>query len=92
MPETPDDGLPEASFLNFLSGIAAQGLMQLGELPNPIDGERQVNLPHARYTIELLAVLRTKTEGNRDAEEESYLQSMISDLERRYAQLGEAEG
>lgn len=84
------DQLPEASFLNFLSGLGSQGLMQLGAIPNPQTGERQLNLPFARYTVDLIRVLRDKSEGNRSAEEDEYLRTMITELEARLAQV-EAE-
>ena len=72
--------IPEASFLNFLSGLASQALMQLGAVPNPMSGEREVNLPFAQYSIELLRVLKEKTEGNRNDEETQYLDGMLADL------------
>lgn len=72
--------IPEASFLNFLSGLASQALMQLGAVPNPMSGEREVNVPFAQYSIELLRVLQQKTEGNRSEEESEYLEGMLADL------------
>ena len=83
--------LPEASFLNFLSGLGSQGLMQLGAMTNPQTGEQSVNLPFAQYTVELIRILKDKTEGNRTDEEEQYLSTMLSDLETRLAQA-EAAG
>src|SRR5450432_1805968 len=71
--DMPMNSVPDATFLNFLSGLASQALMQFGEIPNPISGERNVNLPYARYTLQLLEVLRDKTACNRSAEEEAYL-------------------
>lgn len=79
--------LPEATFLNFVSGLASQGLMQLGEIPNPHTGERERNLPFARYTLQLMRVLRDKTAGNRDEEEDRYLSAAIADLEQRLARV-----
>jgi hypothetical protein len=69
--------VPEASFLNFLSGLSAQALMQFGDIPSPLTGIREVNIPYAKYTVELLEILKTKTEGNRSKEEEDYLKQML---------------
>jgi Domain of unknown function (DUF1844) len=77
--------IPPATFLNFLSGLGSQALMQLGEVPNPLTGSREVNLPYAQYTVELLQILRAKTEGQRTPEEDQYLLGMVADLERRIA-------
>jgi hypothetical protein len=80
----PDpDQVPTATFLNFLSGLGSQALMQFGEIPNPLTGERTVNLPYARYTTQLIGVLAEKTQGNRTADEDAYLATMLADLRRR---------
>jgi hypothetical protein len=78
-----DPNVPTASFMNFLGGLAAQGLMQLGEIPNPMTGTRDRNLPYARYTFQLLDILNQKTAGNRTKEEDDYLRSVLSDLKSR---------
>lgn len=79
--------VPQATFLNFLKGLASQAMMQFGEIPNPLSGKREVNLPYARYTVELLAVFEAKTRGNRDAEEERYLTDLLKDCQRRMQQI-----
>jgi len=83
--------VPSATFMNFLSGLASQALMQFGEIPNPIDGKRSANLDYARYTVQLLEVLREKTTGNRTAEEEAYIEAVLTDFHRRLAD-GAASG
>jgi hypothetical protein len=79
--------VPQATFLNFLSGLASQALMQFGEIPNPLTGERQVNPAYARYTVELLRVLQQKSAGNRSPEEDKYLTAMLEDLGKRLEKL-----
>lgn len=81
------NAVPQANFLNFLSGLGSQALMQLGEIPNPGSGQREQNVEFARYSIELLHVLKEKTEGNRNEEESQYLDSMLGDLDMRLAKL-----
>ena len=88
MSDSPDprpSATPPATFLNFLSGLSAQALMQFGEIPNPLTGTRTANIDYARYTVQLLEVLNEKTAGNRSREEEDYLQAMLSDFRRRLA-------
>lgn len=92
MNTTGDQRLPEASLLNFLSGLGSQGLMQLGAMTNPQTGELSVNLPFARYTVQLLRVFEEKTAGNRSADEDQYLSGIIADLEARLAQAEAAAG
>jgi len=82
--------VPAASFMNFLSGLAAQALMQFGEIPNPMTGERAANPAYARYTVQLLEVLWAKTAGNRTPEEEAYFGQLIADCRRRLEGLASA--
>ena len=79
----------KATFLQFASGMAAQTLMHLGALENPITNSATVDLPNARYSIDLLTMLKEKTRGNLTEEEETYLNAAIDDLKIRYAQISE---
>lgn len=79
-------GMPEASFLNFLSGLGSQCLMQLGKIPNPHSGQREENLPFARYTVDLLRILQEKSAGNRTPDEDRYLTGLLQDLEHQLQQ------
>jgi hypothetical protein len=79
--------VPPASFLNFLGGIGAQGLIHCGALPHPVTGERAVDKELARYTVELLTILEAKSRGNRSPEEDQYLTGMIADLRQKYDAL-----
>lgn len=78
--------MPPADFLNFVSGMAAQVLMQLGAIPNPIKGEKAVDLAAARYSIDVLQMLADKTKGNLSDEEDSYLRAALHDLRMRFVE------
>jgi Domain of unknown function (DUF1844) len=79
---------PDASFLNFLSGLSAQALMQFGDIPNPITGSRDANPAYAKYTVDLLHILAEKTKGNLSKEEDEYLQTMLKNFRDKLARLG----
>jgi hypothetical protein len=79
--------VPEATFLNFLSGLSAQALMQFGDIPNPLTGTREANPAYARYTVQLLEVLEAKTKGNRTKEEEDYLLTMLNNFHAKLAKM-----
>ncbi len=78
------DSLPEADFGTFLSGLASQVLVGLGEVNNPISGTKERNLVQAKYTIDLLEILHEKTKGNLTESEKQYLDGMLYDLRMRY--------
>ncbi len=84
-----DNNNIKATFLQFASGMAAQTLMHLGMLENPLAGTTDIDLPNAKYSIELLIMLKEKTSGNLTDEEASYLNAAIDDLKIRYAQISE---
>jgi hypothetical protein len=79
--------VPEATFLNFLSGLSAQALMQFGDIPSPITGTREANPAYARYTVQLLEVLEAKTKGNRTKEEDEYLLTMLNNFHAKLAKM-----
>ena len=79
--ETP---LPEVTFLTFIMSLNTACLVQLGEIPEPSSGEIQKDLTLARHTIETLRMLRDKTRGNLDEEEERLLEAVLCDLKLRY--------
>ncbi len=78
--------MPPADFLNFVSGMAAQILMQLGAIPNPIKGEKALDLAAARYSIDVLQMLADKTKGNLTDEEDKYMRTALHDLRMRFVE------
>ena len=76
--------MPEARFDLFLSGLAIDALIGLGDMPNPATKKASVNLAHARYLIDLLGVLEEKTKGNLSADEDRLLKDTLYQLRMRY--------
>ncbi len=81
--ETP---LPEINFSNFILSLSTSALVQLGELPDPISKEKQKNLPFAKQTIDILEILKDKTKGNLEKNEEMLLDNLLYDLRMKYVQ------
>jgi hypothetical protein len=75
---------PEARFDLFLSGLALEALIALGEAPHPATRKHAANLPQARYLIDLLGVLEEKTRGNLSVDEERLLKDTLYQLRMRY--------
>ncbi len=78
--------LPEADFRSFISGMATQVLLSMGEVENPMTKEIEKNLPQAKYTIDMLQILKDKTKGNLSEDEQKYLDAMLYDLRMRYVE------
>jgi hypothetical protein len=64
--------------------LASSAVVALGDAPDPLTGQRQIDLAQAADAIDLLILLREKTEGNRSAEEHRILEEVLYDLQIRY--------
>ncbi|MBO4301618.1 MAG: DUF1844 domain-containing protein [Desulfovibrio sp.] len=79
-----DNAMPEVTFSTFILSLASSALYNLGEVPDPDTGQKQVSLPLARHTIDVLEMLRTKTEKGLDNQERSMLESLLYELRMKY--------
>ena len=75
---------PEARFDLFLSGLAMETLIALGDMPHPTTRRQTINLPQAKYLIDLLGILEEKTKGNLSAEENRLFKDTLYQLRMRY--------
>jgi hypothetical protein len=74
----------QARFDVFLSGLAMEALVALGDMAHPATRKQAANLPHAKYLIDLLGLLEEKTKGNLSADEEKLLTDALYQLRMRY--------
>ncbi|MBI3313315.1 MAG: DUF1844 domain-containing protein [Candidatus Omnitrophica bacterium] len=73
-------------FLNFVTSLGYQALIHLGDMPNPETNARETNLEAAREIIDLLTEIKLKTEGNRSPEEAKFFDSVLPELQIKFAQ------
>ena len=72
--------LPPASFDALINTLAFQALAALGQMPDPQQGHPVVRPDLAKHHIDTLAILQTKTEGNRTPEESQMLTEILHQL------------
>lgn len=77
----------EASFMQFVGGMAMQTLVHLGKMSNPLNNETKIDLPNAKYSIDLLSILQDKTKGNLTSEESEHLANLLRDLRMEYVSV-----
>ncbi len=77
----------EATFLQFISGLAVQTLIHLGKMSNPLDHKTAIDIPNAKYSIDILAILESKTKGNLTPQEAEYLSNVLRDLRLEYVSV-----
>ena len=87
----PADGQPSAEvptvdFHTFVLSLGSSALMNLGELERPGAGGAAKDLPMAKHTIDILAMLQEKTRGNLTADEDKLLDSLLYDLRLRFVE------
>jgi len=76
--------LPKPTLSLLFSTMASQALLFLGEIENPFTGKKEQDLEQAKYTIDMLQVLRDKTAGNITPDESKLLDGVLYDLRMRY--------
>lgn len=76
--------LPEVNFATFVFSLSSSALLHFGEVPDPATGQKTKNLPMAKHTIDILAMLEEKTSGNLTDDESQLLQNILYDLRMRY--------
>jgi hypothetical protein len=89
MAEGTDFPIPPADFSFLVQSILMQtqiqlGLLQFGEDEQPPE---EPNLPLARHSIDLLAMLQEKTKGNLTVEEQRLIENGLTELRFRYVQV-----
>lgn len=83
--------LPTPTFATFVLSLSTSALLQLGVIDDPSGGPRpEADLTLARHTIDILEVLREKTLGNLDEQEEELLTGVLHDLHLRFVEAQKA--
>src|SRR5215831_16650773 len=80
----PAGAVGERSLAGLFMMLASSAVVALGNAPDPLTGQRQVDLAQAADAIDLLILLREKTEGHRSPEESRILDEVLYDLQLRY--------
>ena len=77
----------ERSLAGLFMMLASSAVVALGHAPDPLTGQRQTDLVQAADAIDLLVLLREKTEGHRSGDESRILDELIYDLQLRYVHV-----
>jgi hypothetical protein len=86
-PPKPEGAAREEAHIDFPSYILSyytQGLVLLGEVPNPYTNKKEEDVDGARHTIDILSMLQEKTKGNLGREEHQLLESILYELRMKY--------
>ena len=74
-----DPSIP-IDFTTFVLSLSSSAAYHLGLAPHPESNDTCANLPMAKQTIDILALLQEKTKGNLNGEEERLLAEILYNL------------
>ncbi len=81
----PEDGArAPIDFPSYLLSYYTQGLVLLGEVPNPYTNKKEEDVDAARHTIDILSMLEQKTKGNLTQEEQQLLETVLYELRMKF--------
>jgi hypothetical protein len=83
----PEDDVPPADFSTYVIMLANTVMMLLGQVPDPVTQQRRLDLTQAKHTIDILMMLKEKTQGNLDTEETKLLEDVLPQLQMAYVSI-----
>ena len=89
-PIPPPDSSQAVDFASFLLSLATTGMVHLGEIPEPNTGQISEDLEGARQMIDILSLLKEKTEGNLSGEEAKLLENLLYELRMKFLSKSKA--
>lgn len=82
---------PKLEFGDFIMSLGTSAYVSLGKIQDPQFGTTEPDLPAAHQIIEILEMLREKTQGNLHPEEERLLSGLIYELQIAYVESRNAQ-
>lgn len=76
----------EPTFRLFLSSLSMQAMVALGRLENPATSKLERNLEQARFLVDTIGIIKEKTKGNLNPEEERLLDDSLFSLRMMYVE------
>lgn len=75
---------PEPDFNFFVTTLALQAAISLGEVPNPATNKKEEDLTQAKFLVDTLGMLKDKTKGNLTEREASFLDNLLYELRMQF--------
>jgi len=76
--------IPPIDFPSYILSYYTQGLVLLGEVPNPYTNKKEEDVEAARHTVDILSMLEEKTKGNLSNEERQLLETVLYELRMKF--------
>ena len=90
--EAQQDASPEGQaqqpfqidFSTFIMSLTSSAFYHLGDIADPETGKTETNLPAVQQTIDMLIMLKEKTQGNLTEEEAKLLEQLVYELQMKF--------
>ena len=73
-------------FSTFIMSLTSSAFYHLGDIADPETGKTETNLPAVQQTIDMLIMLKEKTQGNLSEEEGKLLEQLTYELQMKFMQ------
>jgi hypothetical protein len=74
----------DALLVNLVLIFQNAAMQQMGKITNPMTGKIEKNLEQARFSIDMIDMLRSKTRGNLSSDLEKLLDTTLTNLRMNY--------
>ena len=78
------DARPPIDFPSYILSCYTQGLVLLGETPNPYTNQKEEDVEAVRNIIDILSMIEQKTKGNLSSEESQLLETVLYELRMKF--------
>jgi len=82
----------DTHFFRLVATFEAAAMQQLGKIAHPITGDVELDLDSARDSIDMLDMLKRKSEGNLNKDEERLLEHVLYQLRMNYLETSREQG
>lgn len=76
----------------LIATFEAAAMQQLGKIAHPLTGDVEVDPASASDSIEMLAAIQRKTDGNLNADEKRLLEHVLYQLRMNYVDVAKEQG
>lgn len=77
---------PPPTFTTLIQTLAAQAMVALGQMEDPIEKKKVVRIDLAKHMIDMIEMLQEKTKNNLNADEGYGLSQVLSQLRMAFIQ------
>lgn len=74
----------QIDFSTFIMSLTSSAFYHLGDIADPETGKTETNLPAVQQTIDMLIMLREKTQNNLTEEEAKLLEQLVYELQMKF--------